>query len=132
MKFTTEMFADLTDNSLNAHLAAGILNGTYDPVEEVEAVDYWVRHCFNRPSDPELKMAALNALFECHGVEAIRVEGEWLDNYHGDIIGTYINSGDTYAPTVVLDHESGEFLVTTYGDWLEGWERERDHDKAKG
>jgi len=125
--FTAKMFNDLTDNDHNAQLAAGILNETFDP-EEVEAVETWVSQCYNQPSDNELKMKALNALFECYGVEAIRVEGEWLDNYHGDIVATYLNVGCTYAPTVVLDHESGEFLVTTYGDWLEGWE----HEKAEG
>lgn len=124
MKFTTESFAEITDSLETATKAADVLNGDYDP-EEIEEVDFWVRHCSNRPSTNALKMAALNTLFDMHGVEAIRSEGEWVDSYHGDIIATYLNTGDTYAATVLLESESGEFVVTSFGDWLEAWEQEK-------
>jgi hypothetical protein len=32
---------------------------------------------------------------------------------------TYCNTGDSYAATLAWDHEKGEFLITTTGDWQE-------------
>lgn len=63
-----------------------------------------------------------NRLLQGHGVEALRSEGAHVDNYHYDIIAAYVNLGDTYATTLVYDTEQGEFLLTSYGDFLEGWE----------
>ena len=118
--FKPEQFAELARTARDpeaAEKAAAILNGTLDP-ETVEAVDRWVRQCFNRPSDNELKMEALNAVLDCYGVEALRNEDADWDSYHGDIVATYLNTGDTYSTTVLLDRE-GEFHITSYGDWIE-------------
>jgi hypothetical protein len=122
--FTPEQFTELARTAtdpLAEQKAAAILNDTLDP-ETVEATEDWVRQCFHKPSDTELKMHALNALFDCHGVEAIRVDGAWVDSYHHDIVAAYLNTGDTYALTVVLDSETGEFLLTSYGDYMEAYE----------
>ncbi len=64
-----------------------------------------------------------NELIDGHGVEAIRVEGAHVDNYHGDIVGTYVNTGDTYSLTIVHDSENNSFHLTTFGDWVEAYER---------
>ncbi len=64
-----------------------------------------------------------NLLMNGHGVEAIRQEGAYVDNYHGDIIATYVNTGDAYSLTLLLDSETGAFHLTSYGDWLEQWEQ---------
>lgn len=65
----------------------------------------------------------IDKLLENHGVEAIRSESE-NDRYFGDSIALYSNNGDTYATTILYDIGSGTFQLTTYGDWLEGYERE--------
>lgn len=130
MEWTAEMFAGLAHNAEDpdaAEKSAAILNGTLDP-ESVDAVDTWVRQCFHRPSQLELVMHALNALLDCHGVEAIHVEGAWVDHYYGDIIATYINTGDAYTETVLLESEGDAFVLTTYGDWLQAWESENERD----
>jgi len=122
--FTPAMFADLARTAHDPNAAetvAGILNGDIDP-ETVEATAEWVRRCYHRPREQDLILPAVTALLDLHGVEAIRVEGEWLDNYHGDIVASYCNTGDTYAETVLLDHETGEFVLTSWGDFLENWE----------
>lgn len=63
-------------------------------------------------------MKAINGLLDGHGVEAIR--GDYhVDNYHFDIVATYVNMGDTYVGTVLYETETGRFLLTTYGDWVE-------------
>ena len=121
MGYTVESFAELARTATDpeaAEKAAAILNGTLDP-ETVEATEDWVRQCFHRPRESELKMHALNALFDCHGVEAIHNERSYVDSYHGDIIATYLNTGDTYATTVLLESSTGRFVVTSYGDWVE-------------
>jgi len=126
MKFTVESFAELaraTTDPDAAEKAVGILDDTLDP-ETVEATADWIRQCFHLPRPCELKMHALNALFDCHGVEAIRIEGAWVDSYHHDIVATYLNTGDTYCETIVLDADSGEFLLTSWGDYVEAYEAE--------
>jgi hypothetical protein len=71
----------------------------------------------------EQKMQALNAILEGHGVEAIR--GNWVSHFYQDIQAAYVNMGDTYTATVLLDHETGRFIVTDCGTWIETNERKR-------
>lgn len=121
MKFKPEMFEDLARTAHHpeaARVAAGLLNGDLDP-ESIDAVGDWISQCYHKPRHDALVMFALNHVFDCHGVEPVRLEGEWVDSYHGDIVATYINTGDTYASTIVLDSESGEYLLTSYGDYVE-------------
>lgn len=130
MKFTAKQFESLTRTCKDpnaAEKAAAILNDEFDP-EDIPAVAKWVAKCYHRPSEGELKMAALDAVLEGFGVEAIRVEGEWVSHYHGDLVASYVNQGDTYTETVVHDHETDEFHVTSWGDWLEKWESEHERE----
>ena len=50
------------------------------------------------------------------GVESIETE-------HGELKALYLNTGDTYSPTILWDESSGHFYLTTWGDWLEDTER---------
>lgn len=55
---------------------------------------------------------------EASGVEAIR--GDYhVDNYYFDIVALYVNTGDTYNPTLLYETETGRFRATTFGDWVE-------------
>lgn len=121
--FKPEMFSELARTAHDpkaAEKAAALLNGDLDP-EFIEATADWVRQCYHRPRHNELVMHAVNAVLDGHGVEAIRAEHAWVDSFHGDIIATYVNFGDTYCLTVVLDSETGEFILTSWGDFYEGW-----------
>lgn len=132
MTYTAEMFADLarTAHEENAALKmAHILNGTALP-EDNERVNDRLSDRYARQSRQEKMLIAFDALFDCHGIEAIRVEGAWVDNYHGDVIASYVNTGDTYCLTLVLDHETGELILTSYGDWLEEWEATHEREGA--
>jgi hypothetical protein len=100
----------------------GLITGKIDP-ETIEAVSNWVGQCYHRPSDDELIMAALNAVIGGYGTEVVR--GRYVDNYHQDIQASYINTGDTYSTTILLDHETGNYQVTTWGDWFETNEKRR-------
>jgi hypothetical protein len=63
-------------------------------------------------------MEAINGILDGHGVEAVR--GDYhVDRYHYDIVATYVNMGDTYNGTVLYETETGKFIVTAWGDWVE-------------
>lgn len=70
-------------------------------------------------------MQKANDVLEGFGVEALQPEDAWVDNYWRDTVALYVNMGSTYAPTVVYDTETGDFMVTSWGDFLEGWEQEQ-------
>jgi len=84
--------------------------------EKFEGTIKWVDQCFSPPGTQALTMSALNDMIEGHGIEAIRSPNDF-----DKIIATYINTGDTYSGTIVYDHEQDEYVLTTWGDWYEGW-----------
>jgi len=91
----------------------GLMNGSIDP-EEYESVQRWIRQCYRKPRDVEMRMCAIDEVLETCGVEAIRRDGSW-DNYHGDIVATYCNTGEMHASTVLFDTRSGKFKIMCQG-----------------
>lgn len=65
------------------------------------------------------------------GTEVIRSEGVW-DSYYGDIVAEYVNTGDAYSATILHDIEDDELYLTTYGDWLQAWEYQKEQEKEEG
>jgi hypothetical protein len=61
-------------------------------------------------------MVAIDRLLENHGVESV------LDR-NGALIARYSNSGDMYAPTILLDWRQMTYRLTTLGDYIEAYER---------
>ena len=57
-----------------------------------------------------------NALLNAHGVESITSENERADAY-------YVNMGDTYTTTVLLDLPRDTVFITDYGSYVEKEER---------
>ena len=81
---------------------------------------HWLTSCFNHPTEiEEIQLEMFNELIDGCGVESIRIEDEWIDNYHMDIVASYVNTGDTYSTTVLLDHDTDRFMVTSWGDFYE-------------
>ena len=79
-----------------------------------------VLELIGRPRDRGDIMNELNEILGGYGVEAIRTEdGEWIDNYHHDIVAEYVNMGDMYVTTVVHDCRTGEFIVIDWASWME-------------
>jgi len=70
---------------------------------------------------PDRIMQRVDQILECHGVEPIRSEDRWT-NYWGDTIALYVNTGETYDLTLIYDTRSCEFLVESWGDWVEKME----------
>ena len=71
----------------------------------------------------EAVMYFCDRTLECHGVENIRQENSYISHYWMDTVALYLNTGDTYNATIVADLENTEFLLTTYGDFVEQLEK---------
>lgn len=71
------------------------------------------RQCYNPPDLHYSRMHALNAVAETYGVEYIPA------GHNAKSPGfEYLNTGDTYCPTIVR-FDSGRYAVTSWGDIVE-------------
>ena len=95
--------------------------------------------------DKRPKLAALNTLLECHGVEHLK--GGNYEHGAGYLDCDYLNTGDTYTPTIMWIEDTGwvgqatGWVLASVGDVLEEWERvhpvcdrcqQRAHDPDEG
>jgi hypothetical protein len=71
--------------------------------------------------NPDELLEEANLLMGGFGVEALQPEGAWINSYYGNTIALYVNMGDTYDQTLVYDTETGKYLLTSWGDFYEGW-----------
>lgn len=106
-----------------AEIALRLMSGTCEVREDDPIFPHtsrWAyRECHNLPAQHEITMHALNELLGCHGVEAIK------DPRDSSVaVAEYLNAGETYAPTIIRDCESGKYMLCGYGDWLEEFEQE--------
>lgn len=84
-------------------------------LEATEAGASRVRECYNPPGTEDVRMHVLNACDGgLHGVEAIRL-------HDGCDYADYLNTGDTYAPTLIL--YNGRYRVQSVGDFVEALQR---------
>ncbi len=61
-------------------------------------------------------MEAADELLQGHGIEYLESVNERARAY-------YVNMGDTYSATLILDIPRDRIWATTWGDWLEAEER---------
>jgi len=80
-----------------------------------------LRRFLVRWRDDELKtqdlLEALNVYLQGHGVEYLHSENDRARAY-------YINMGDTYDTTLVLDVPRRRVWITSWGNWVETEERQ--------
>lgn len=119
----------------------GLIRGKINPTgEQFPKTVEWIRKCYNRPSSYELILSAINEAIGGYGVEGVDPDQEadhaWEmhlenggdPNDNPDMIErpiddwiSYVNLGDTYATTIVYDHDSGLFHVDSWGGFLEDY-----------
>jgi hypothetical protein len=101
----------LDNPGLRTEKIMGLMDGDVDP-EEFESVQKWLAQCYNRPSDDELIMCAIDELLETFGVESLDLD---------DRLISYCNAGDTYAATIchIGDGWTDEYVVASWGDLVE-------------
>jgi hypothetical protein len=78
-------------------------------LESLPAGDARVRECYHAPSTSDVRLHCLDALLETFGIEAFQTRnGTWVE---------YLNTGDTYAPTIV--RMNGHYRIASWGDIAE-------------
>lgn len=107
-----------------------ILTGKKD-LSEYESVQSLRNQCFNEPGCNYERQTACNEVYETCGIEAIRLEDEYLDSFHYDIFASYLNTGDSYHNTLVWDHENQKVLVTSWGDFFEALEIRKEQERKE-
>jgi len=110
---------------LPGYVRSDVVNEQFDLRNEKHLLE-WIR--VNEADNPDEILDTLNEKLGGYGVESITDERAWVSSYYGDIIGLYVNMGDTYDKTVVYDTENKEYLVTSWGDFYEGWESEQEFE----
>jgi len=108
-------------NKTTAQLIIKVISGQ-TKLETFRSVEKWIAQCHNKPSELEMKMEALNELIDGYGVEAVNHESNW-DRYWGNAIALYVNTGDTYSPTILYSIADQQFELTTWGDFYESFEQ---------
>lgn len=75
--------------------------------------------------DREMKSQAMleeaNTILDGSGVEYIASDDDDQYGAHG---AYYVNMGDTYTPTILLDLDKARVYATSWGDWVESQERQ--------
>jgi len=65
----------------------------------------------------ERRLIVVNKIIDGHGVEALADRDDNSSSYLPHAI--YINTGDTYSPTILFDYHTRNFSLTTWGDYVE-------------
>jgi hypothetical protein len=94
----------------NAKQARAILEMNRWQLEQLDAGDARIRECYCAPKTYDIRLHCLNAICDdAYGVEAFQLkDGSYCD---------YLNTGDTYAPTLMRVH--GRYRVASWGDIAE-------------
>ena len=110
-----------------------IIRGELDPLTDrnFPKTQGWVNSCFNSPRKSEIKLAALNELLLGCGVEPVTHEFIHVDSYYGNVVGSYVNLGGTYANTILLDHINNKWKITSWGDFFESLDQYVDADEKE-
>ena len=95
----------------NALLIVQLANGSISDNKFETLVSKRVDECYNRPSDVQLTMYAINKILGTYGVEGFGYYSQ-NDIYSVDF-AHYCNAGDTYLATICHDPENGY----TINDW---------------
>ena len=92
-----------------AREARAILEMPRSRLEALPAGAARVRECYHPPATSDLRLTCLDALGETFGVESFQLrDGSYCD---------YLNTGDTYTPTLLLVR--GRYRVACWGDIAE-------------
>jgi len=93
-------------------------------LDQFKSVQHLRKQCYNPPDRITEQMEALNELIDGFGIESIRIEDYWHSNYWQDVIGVYVNLGDTYILTIIYNVIDEQFEFTSWGDYYESKEKE--------
>lgn len=88
-------------------------------VNDVQAKE--IRRLMEAGTDGQLTprgaLREINRVMDLHGVESFQDAESWYDTI------SYVNTGDSYEPTILHDTRTDLFYATSWGDYVESWER---------
>lgn len=125
MKITTKNLMQ-TFPKLNRREAYHIMklcNGGRDAQDSLEGLEQAaaaaqrrVSECYNRPTNTDIVLHAINSLICGHGVDS----APYYENAvrHGEFI-SFVNMGDTYSATVLFNPETNQFEISDWGSLYE-------------
>lgn len=98
----------------DARQARKILEMTHSELASTDAGRARIAECYYHPNWYDVRLTVLDSIDPgLHGVEGIESNnGEWA---------TYLNTGDTYAPTLI--YWRGRYRVQSIGDFIESMEK---------
>jgi hypothetical protein len=67
-------------------------------------------------------MEKINEELRGYGVESIPMEDYYLNSYYMNIIGLYVNMGDTYDLTLIYNTVDNRLTLWNWGDYLQQME----------
>ena len=90
-------------------LAKAIFRMRRSELETLPAGLARIRECYNPPTTSDVRLHCLDALLGTFGIEAFQTRnGTWVE---------YLNTGDTYAPTII--RMNGHYRIASWGDIAE-------------
>lgn len=91
----------------------------HDPVASARLLAAEIKSAStSKQVDKVLELA--DQLLNANGIEAIRGSSH-NNSYYQDIVGLYVNMGDTYEATLLYNAVVGRFVVTSWGDWVQSY-----------
>jgi hypothetical protein len=94
-----------------------VLKGEKSP-DDYASVQAWQKQCYSLLPWLDKALCAADEIMEQFGVEPIHGETYW-SAYWGDIVALYINTGETYDATLVVDVRDKTLQLTSWGDYVE-------------
>ena len=77
-------------------------------------------------------LRAADKAIDAHGVEPLALGPDGQNKYglayEDRKIAYYVNTGDTFSATLLYDPEDEKVYLTTWGDWLQAWERVKEKE----
>ena len=104
-----ELYADLQEHLCQAEEARQIIRIIHGATTDRKIED---------------AVEAISRLLDQYGRESIQMGEEEYRTFWDNTIFCYVNTGDTYSPTIGYLPEKQEWRCTTYGDVVEEWENE--------
>lgn len=93
-----------------------VLEMTKAQLMEHPAGEARCKGCYHLPACYDIRLHVLNAAAETCGVEYIASQRDTFTESYGL---DYLNTGDSYAPTIVRSHETGKYRVCDWGSIVE-------------
>lgn len=104
------------------NVLSGVLQKTHrDPDDAIKELRRMLVYWRDGRIKSRQLLEGVNEILEGFGVEYIRSEKDDQYNAHG---AYYVNLGDTYVPTILLDLDRNRVWATSWGDWVEAEERQ--------